>query len=188
MILVLDNRDSFTFNIVQAVQALGGETEVRGADDPELPALRLESYCALIAGPGPGHPAKAGACRDLVLRFLGWRPVLGICLGHQVLGMICGAEVIAAPQPKHGKVEPIGHCGEGIFRGLEQGFDATRYHSLALARADWPERLEITAETDDGVIMAINDRTTGAVGLQFHPESVGCPAGDRLLANFLEGL
>jgi len=188
MILVLDNRDSFTFNIVQAVEALGADTEVRCATDPGLANLAPEDYTSLIAGPGPGHPAMAVACRQLIERFIGRRPVLGVCLGHQVLGMICGAQIDLAPEPRHGKIESIEHCGEGIFRGLEEPFLTTRYHSLCLARADWPERLEITAEAADGVVMGVRDRLTGAVGLQFHPESVGCPSGDRLLANFLEAL
>ena len=184
MILVLDNRDSFTFNIVQAVEALGVATDVRCASDPNLGKLMPEDYTRLIVGPGPGHPVRAVACRQLMERFIGRLPLLGVCLGHQVLGMICGAQVELAPEPRHGKIEPVTHCAEGVFSGVEQPFSTTRYHSLCLARAGWPERLQITATAADGVIMGVCDRLTGAVGLQFHPERSG-PVGLGILEHFV---
>ncbi|MBX6354205.1 MAG: aminodeoxychorismate/anthranilate synthase component II [Thermoflavifilum sp.] len=183
MLLIIDNFDSFTYNLVQYCGELGAEVVVRRNDASvaELAALRPE---AVIVSPGPCTPAQAGCSVEAIRHFAGRVPVLGVCLGHQALGAAFGARVVRAPAPMHGKVSLITHHGDALFDGIPNPFPATRYHSLIVERATLPTDFLITAECD-GLIMAMRHRPTGAVGVQFHPESILTEAGHRLLANFL---
>ena len=186
MILVLDNYDSFTFNLVQMLLERGHEVEVLPHDDERLHACRPTDYSALLLGPGPGRPEDAGLLFEVLRTFLGEVPILGVCLGHQALGMLAGGELILAPEPMHGRVVPVFHDGDGLYRGLPLPFDATRYHSLAIARETLPAAMRVTAWTQDGVVMGLEHRNHAAFGVQFHPESIASVAGGQLINNFLE--
>jgi anthranilate synthase/aminodeoxychorismate synthase-like glutamine amidotransferase len=185
MILVLDNYDSFTYNLVQYFGELGAELVVKrndevGPDDVE--ALRPER---IVISPGPCSPREAGASNALIQRFGPRVPVLGVCLGHQCIGDVYGGDVVRADRLMHGKTSMIRHDGRGLFEGLPNPFEATRYHSLIVKRDTLPECLEITAETEEGEIMGLRHRTFPVVGVQFHPESILTHDGKRILANFL---
>jgi anthranilate synthase component 2 len=186
MILVIDNYDSFTYNLVHYLNELGAETRVARNDAlsvEEALAMRPE---AVLLSPGPCTPDQAGICLPLLAAAPEALPILGVCLGYQSIGQAFGARVIPAMSLMHGKTSPIRHTGQGLFNGLRDGFIATRYHSLAVERADLPAVLEITAWTDDGEMMGLQHRTRPIHGVLFHPESIATECGHELLANFLD--
>ena len=184
-VLVLDNYDSFTFNLVQYLGELGADpvairNDVMAANE----AAQAHQPDRVVISPGPGRPENAGYSVDYVRAFGQHTPVLGVCLGHQAVIVAYGGTVAAAPEPRHGKVSDISHDGTGVFRGLENPFTATRYHSLAAASL--PDDLDATARSEDGVVQAVRHKTLPVVGVQFHPESIMTVEGKKLLANFLE--
>jgi anthranilate synthase/aminodeoxychorismate synthase-like glutamine amidotransferase len=187
MILLIDNYDSFTFNLFQHLSELGAHVDVVRNDKITLDEIeaRLPEIDRIVISPGPCTPAEAGVCIPLVKRFAGHRPILGVCLGHQSIGAAFGANVVRAPYLMHGKTSMIHHRGVGVFAGLPNPFVATRYHSLIVDRPTLPPVFEITAETDDGTIMGIRHRELEVEGVQFHPESILTPDGKQLLGNFL---
>jgi anthranilate synthase/aminodeoxychorismate synthase-like glutamine amidotransferase len=185
MILVIDNYDSFTYNLVQFFGELGAELVVRRNDKvglDEIEKLQPERICI---SPGPGTPLDAGISNELIRQFGPRIPILGVCLGHQCIGHVFGGEIVRAPRLMHGKTSPILHEGDGVFHGLPNPFEATRYHSLIVRRETFPAELEILAETSDGEIMGLRHRQFPIHGVQFHPESIMTEEGKRLLANFL---
>jgi len=185
MILVIDNYDSFTYNLVQYFGELGAELTVRRNDKvglDEIEKLQPERICI---SPGPGTPLDAGISNELIRQFGPRIPILGVCLGHQCIGHVYGGEIVRAPRLMHGKTSPILHEGDGVFHGLPNPFEATRYHSLIVRRETFPAELEILAETSDGEIMGLRHRRFPIHGVQFHPESILTEEGKRLLTNFL---
>ncbi|MDP2013552.1 MAG: aminodeoxychorismate/anthranilate synthase component II [Actinomycetota bacterium] len=182
-ILVVDNYDSFVFNLVQYLAQLGAEVTVRRNDDV-TPAEAL-GYDGALLSPGPGTPEDAGVCIAIVQECGGQLPILGVCLGHQAIGVAFGATVGRAPELLHGKVSLVHHRDIGVMQGLPDPFTATRYHSLAIDPATMPDELEITGQTDSGVIMGVRHRSLPIEGVQFHPESVLTEGGHRMLANWL---
>jgi anthranilate synthase component 2 len=186
MILVIDNYDSFTYNLVHYLNELGAETQVIRNDDlsaDDALALRPE---AILLSPGPCTPNEAGICLSLLANAPADLPILGVCLGHQAIGQAYGGEVVRAKALMHGKTSPIQHTGKGIFAGLSDPFTATRYHSLSVKRETLPQALEITAWTDDGEIMGFQHVSRPVFGVQFHPESIATEGGHALLGNFLD--
>jgi len=187
MILVIDNYDSFTYNLVQYLGELGAEIEVRRND--EVTIEDIERHCCpdkILISPGPGTPNDAGVTLSIIERFAGHIPIFGVCLGHQAIGQAFGGRVVRAPELVHGKATQICHDGKTIFDGLEYRFDAARYHSLIVERESLPACLEISATTPDGVIMGLRHRELKIEGVQFHPESILTGEGKKLLANFLK--
>ena len=185
MILVIDNYDSFTYNLVHYLDELGAEPRVYRNDAISVEAaLGLEPE-AVVLSPGPCTPNEAGICLDLFAAAPNDLPILGVCLGHQAIGQAFGGEVVRAKSLMHGKTSPIRHRGEGVFEGLADGFIATRYHSLAVDRGSLPPVLDVTAWTDDGEIMGLAHRSRPVHGVQFHPESIITEGGYQLLGNFL---
>jgi para-aminobenzoate synthetase component II len=182
-ILVVDNYDSFVFNLVQYLQQLGAEVEVRRNDDVDLD--RVSEFDGVLISPGPGVPKDAGCCIELIRAADGTVPILGVCLGHQAIAEAFGGTVNQAPELLHGKTSRVVHAGAGVLHGLPDPFTATRYHSLAVDPQSVPSELQITAETESGVIMALRHRELPIEGVQFHPESVLTEGGHRLLANWL---
>lgn len=187
MILLVDNYDSFTFNLYQFLSELGPEVRVvrNDAIDVETIETTMDDLQGIVVSPGPCTPAEAGISVPVVEHFAGKVPILGVCLGHQSIGAAFGGAILKAPQLMHGKVSAIHHTNEGVFEGLPNPFIATRYHSLIIERESLPDVLEITAETDDGIIMGLRHRELDVEGVQFHPESILTPVGKDLLANFL---
>ena len=187
MLLVIDNYDSFTYNLVQYLGELGAEIEVVRNDVLETEALLSRGAEGVVVSPGPGEPATAGVSIDVVRRF-GEQgiPVLGVCLGHQAIGVAFGGRIVRARSIMHGKTSKIEHDGRGVFTGLPHPFEATRYHSLVIEEASCPEVLEITARTADGEIMGVRHRELRVEGVQFHPESILTRVGKQLLRNFLD--
>ena len=184
-VLVIDNYDSFVYNLVQYLGELGAEPLVYRHDAITLEqAVDLDPDGILIS-PGPGTPDDAGVSNEAIVHFTGKKPVFGVCLGHQCLGQVFGGTVVRAPEIMHGKTSLIRHQGVGVFTGLPQPLEATRYHSLVVDRDSVPDVLEITAETDDGIVMGLRHRELPAEGVQFHPESVLTDDGKRILDNFL---
>ncbi|MEA2175789.1 MAG: 4-amino-4-deoxychorismate synthase (2-amino-4-deoxychorismate-forming) component [Blastocatellia bacterium] len=186
MILVIDNYDSFTYNLVQYLGELGEEIEVRRND--EVTVAEVEANCCpdrILISPGPGTPDDAGVSMEMIEHFAGRIPILGVCLGHQSIGQVFGGEVVRAPELVHGKSTEICHDGKTIFEGLEYRFKAGRYHSLIVKRESLPDCLEISATTPDGIIMGLRHRNMKLEGVQFHPESILTTEGKQLLANFL---
>jgi anthranilate synthase/aminodeoxychorismate synthase-like glutamine amidotransferase len=187
MVLVVDNYDSFTFNLVQYLGEIGAELRIVRNDQAtvdEIVALRPDR---VVISPGPGHPAEAGMSVELIRRLAPEVPLLGVCLGHQAIGHAFGGTVERAPAPRHGKTSLVRHDGRGLFAGLPDPFEAGRYHSLVVATRDWPAALEVSATADDdGVVMGLRHRQYPLHGVQFHPESVLTGDGRRLLRNFLE--
>jgi len=186
MLLLLDNYDSFTYNLAQYLGQLGQTLEVRRNDQITLDEVEARAPERIVISPGPGIPQNAGITIALIRRFAGKIPILGVCLGHQAIGHAFGGRVIRAPNLMHGKTSEIQHDGKTIFCGLPQPFTATRYHSLIVERKSLPKDLEISAETSDHLIMGLRHRKLLVEGVQFHPESVLTDAGMPLLKNFLE--
>ena len=185
-LLVIDNYDSFVYNLAQAFGACGAEPVVVRNDAPldELVALAPD---AVVVSPGPGTPDAAGVSVDAIRAFGSRVPVLGVCLGHQCIGVAYGGRVVRAPVgPVHGKTSSVHHDRDGVFAGVPSPFAATRYHSLSIAEDEWPDALEVTARSDDGVVMGVRHRDLPVEGVQFHPESVVTEHGPRLLANFVD--
>jgi anthranilate synthase/aminodeoxychorismate synthase-like glutamine amidotransferase len=185
-VLVIDNYDSFVYNLVQYLGELGADPVVHRHDAVSLDEMRALEPDAVLVSPGPGRPEDAGVSNDAIRDF-GARgvPVLGVCLGHQCIGQIYGGEVVRAPKVMHGKTSEITHDGSGVFAGLPDPLTATRYHSLVVERGSVPDVLEITAETEDGLVMGLRHRELPVEGVQFHPESILTAAGHDLLRNFL---
>jgi anthranilate synthase/aminodeoxychorismate synthase-like glutamine amidotransferase len=184
-VLVVDNYDSFTYNLAQYLGELGAEPVVVRNDDRSVDELLALDVDAVLISPGPGRPADAGVTEEAIRRFAGVRPVLGVCLGHQAIGEVFGGRVVGAPELMHGKTSTIHHTGTGVFAGLPEPFEATRYHSLIVERASLPDVLEVTAETADGLVMGLRHRELPVEGVQFHPESILTTSGHDLLRNFL---
>jgi len=184
-VLVIDNYDSFVYNLVQYLGELGAEPLVHRSDELTLDQIVALDPDAVLVSPGPGRPEDAGLSNAVIEHFAGHRPVLGVCLGHQCLGQVYGAEVVRARDVMHGKTSFIRHDGSGVFAGLPDPFEATRYHSLIVERASVPDVLEVTAWTDDGVVMGLRHRVHAVEGVQFHPESILTASGHDLLRNFL---
>lgn len=186
MILLIDNYDSFTYNVYQLVANLGYPVEVIRNDQITLTEIAGRNYAAIIISPGPGTPDDAGISLAVIKQFGGVIPILGICLGHQAIGQAFGGAVIRAPEPVHGKADLVEHPGTGSYAGLPSPLPAGRYHSLIVAKTGLPDCLEITAATADGLIMGLRHREYTIEGWQFHPESILTPAGRKLMANFLQ--
>ncbi len=185
MILLIDNYDSFTFNLLHFLGDVGAECEVWRNDALTVEQALAKQPEAIVLSPGPCTPNEAGICLDLIAASAGHVPLLGVCLGHQALGQAFGGAVVRGPAPMHGKVGRVEHGGTDIFAGLPSPFEATRYHSLIVERATLPEVLEVTASTEDGIIMGLRHRTLPLFGVQFHPESIASQHGHDILANFL---
>ncbi|HUF02674.1 MAG TPA: aminodeoxychorismate/anthranilate synthase component II [Aridibacter sp.] len=186
MLLVIDNYDSFTYNLVQYLGELGAEMEVFRNDEITVEEIRDLSPEQILISPGPGIPDNAGITLDAVREFAGKVPILGVCLGHQAIGQVFGGNVVRAPEPIHGKPSTVNHDGKGVFRDVAQEFEAGRYHSLVVDRLTFPDSLEVSAETEEGIIMGLRHKELPVEGVQFHPESILTPEGKKILKNFLE--
>jgi anthranilate synthase/aminodeoxychorismate synthase-like glutamine amidotransferase len=185
MIVMIDNYDSFTYNIVQCIGAMRAEVVVYRNDKVTVEEIEAQAPDRIIISPGPCTPREAGISNDVILHFAGRVPILGVCLGHQCIGDAFGGEVVRAERLMHGKTSMIEHDGEGVFRGLANPFEATRYHSLIVREESLPECLVATAHTPEGELMGVRHRTLAVEGVQFHPESFLTGEGPKLLANFL---
>lgn len=185
MLLMLDNYDSFTYNLVQYFGELGEDVQVRRNDEVSVADIEAMKPQRICVSPGPCSPAEAGISVELIKHFAGKIPILGVCLGHQAIGAAYGGDIVRAQQIMHGKVSPITHTGTDVFSGLPSPFVVTRYHSLAVKRDTLPDCLEITAQTEDGEIMGLRHTTLPVYGVQFHPESILSEHGHALLQNFL---
>ena len=186
MLLLIDNYDSFTYNLFHYLGEMGEEVLVKRNDQISVQDALALRPSSIVLSPGPCDPDRAGICLGLINAAAGRVPLLGVCLGHQAIGQAYGGKVVRAPIPMHGKLSRIHHDGQSVFRGLADGFLATRYHSLVIERASLPADLIVTAETDDGVIMGVAHRMQPVHGVQFHPESIASEHGHALLGNFLE--
>jgi len=186
VILVIDNYDSFTYNLVQYLGELGAELRVYRNDKITLEEIRKMAPAKILISPGPGEPKDAGISEDVIRTFGAKTPILGVCLGHQAIGEVFGGRIVRAKNLMHGKTSKIYHNGRGLFKGIRDPFDATRYHSLIVERASLPKVLQITAETRDKEIMGLIHREYPVYGVQFHPESILTSEGKKLLNNFLE--
>jgi len=184
-VLVIDNYDSFVYNLVQELGELGADPVVHRNDAIDVTAIRAATPDLILISPGPGRPENAGVSMAVIEELAGVIPILGVCLGHQAIGQVFGGDVVQAPSLMHGKTSAIHHDGRGVFTGLPDPFTATRYHSLVVEPSTVPSELEVTAQTSDGVIMGLRHRTLAVEGVQFHPESLLTPEGPSLLANFL---
>jgi anthranilate synthase component 2 len=185
-VVLIDNYDSFTWNLVHALGALGAKVEVYRNDAISVDALAAKQPDAIVISPGPCTPNEAGISLEIIRRLGGKTPILGVCLGHQAVGQAYGGEVVRAPAPVHGKLSRIRHRGEGVLRGINAPFEATRYHSLVVKRATVPADLAVTAETEDGLVMAMSHKKHPVHGVQFHPESIASEHGRTILKNFLD--
>jgi 4-amino-4-deoxychorismate synthase (2-amino-4-deoxychorismate-forming) component II len=187
MLLVIDNYDSFTYNLVQYLGELGEQIEVRRNNEIAVDEIASQlNPDRIVISPGPGTPSDAGISMEVINHFGSTTPILGVCLGHQSIGQVFGGRVVRAPRLFHGKSSRVQHDGKTVFAGLEQDFDAGRYHSLIVDQADLPDCLEVSARTSDGIIMGLRHRTMRIEGVQFHPESIMTTEGKKLLANFLK--
>ncbi len=186
MIALIDNYDSFTFNLVHYLGGLGADVAVHRNDKIAIGDVLAAEPEAIVLSPGPCTPNEAGICLDLIGQASPQIPILGVCLGHQAIGQAFGGEVVRAPVPVHGKLSEMRHQGESVFRGINGPFKATRYHSLVVERGSLPNTLSVTAETDDGLIMGLSHKTRPVHGVQFHPESIASEHGHLMLKNFLE--
>ena len=187
MLLVIDNYDSFTYNLVQYLGELGADMKIFRNDEITVDAIETDLKPErILISPGPGTPDSAGITLETIARFAGILPVLGVCLGHQAIGQHFGGKVSRAPEPVHGKPVEITHDGRSIFKGLPEKFNAGRYHSLIVEREGIPDCLEISAESPDGLVMALRHRELPIEGVQFHPESILTEHGNQMLANFLD--
>jgi anthranilate synthase component 2 len=185
-VALVDNYDSFTWNLVHYLGALGAEVEVHRNDAITVEALAKSRPDAIVISPGPCTPNEAGISLELIKKLGDKTPILGVCLGHQAIGAAYGGEVVRAPAPVHGKLSQIKHSGQGVLRGINGPFAATRYHSLVVKRDTMPAELSVTAETDDGLVMAVSHKTHPVHGVQFHPESIASEHGHTILKNFLD--
>ena len=186
MILMIDNYDSFTYNLVQYFGELGADMRVVRNDEMDLTAIEALKPEKIVVSPGPCSPNEAGVSLEVIRTFAGRVPILGVCLGHQAIGQAFGGKVVHAKELMHGKTSPVEHVGDGVFAGLPSPFTATRYHSLAIERESLPEELEVTAWTQDGEIMGVRHRHFPVEGVQFHPESILTEHGHKMLRSFLE--
>jgi anthranilate synthase component 2 len=186
-VLVIDNYDSFVYNLVQYVGELGATPLVYRHDAVTLAQIADLDPAAILISPGPGRPEDAGISNAVIERFAGETPILGVCLGHQCIGQVFGGRIVRAGHVMHGKTSMVHHGGQGVLSGLPDPFEATRYHSLVVERESIPAVLEVTAETDDGTVMGLRHREVAVEGVQFHPESILTGSGHALLANFLAG-
>lgn len=186
MLLLIDNYDSFTYNLYQYLSELGAEVEVRRNDQVTLDEIEAMQPTQIVVSPGPCTPNEAGLSCKIIETFGPRIPLLGVCLGHQAIGQVFGGRVIRAPEPMHGKTSLMYHQEQGVFQGLPSPFEANRYHSLIVERSTIPDELEITASTADRLIMGLRHRRYPVEGVQFHPESIMTPAGKHLLRNFLQ--
>ncbi len=187
-LLLIDNYDSFTYNVYQLLSEIGADVEVTRNDKMTVQEIRSHHYQGIIISPGPGVPSDAGITEDVIRDMKGEVPILGICLGHQAIGEVFGGKIVRAKNIVHGKASKIKHHGKGIYAGLPNDFEAARYHSLIIERASLPACLEITAELDDGTIMGVRHKEYNVEGIQFHPESILTPNGKQLMKNFLNAL
>ncbi len=187
-LLLLDNYDSFTYNVYQLLSELGADVEVIRHDQTTVPEVEAKHYEGIVISPGPGVPKDAGISEDLSRTLGGKVPILGICLGHQAIGEVFGGKIVRAAEIIHGKVSPIRHNGRGLYAGLPQDAEVGRYHSLIIDRATLPDCLEVTSELADGTIMGVRHREMDIEGIQFHPESILTPTGRTMMQNFLDHL
>jgi len=187
MLLIIDNYDSFTYNLVQYLGELGADMKIFRNDEITIDEIKNELKPEkILISPGPGKPDGAGITLDVIKEFAERIPILGVCLGHQAIGQVFGGNVVRAPKPIHGKPSNVSHDGKGIFKNLENNFEAGRYHSLVVEKDSLPKTLEISAQTDDGLIMGLRHKELKIEGVQFHPESILTSHGKKLLQNFLD--
>jgi anthranilate synthase component 2 len=186
MLVLIDNYDSFTFNLVHCLGGLGADVAVHRNDRIGVAEVLAAEPQAIVLSPGPCTPKEAGICLDLIEQAASSIPILGVCLGHQAIGQAFGGQVVRAPSPVHGKLSEVRHQGQSVFRGINGPFKATRYHSLVVERATLPGELDVTAETDDHLVMGLSHRTLPVHGVQFHPESIASEHGELMLKNFLD--
>ncbi len=186
MFLLIDNYDSFTYNLLHCLGELGAEVDVRRNDKVTVGEVLSMEIQGIVISPGPCYPKSAGICLELIKKAAGRLPVLGVCLGHQSIGQAFGGAVVRAPSPMHGKASSITHTGKAVFSGIKNPFEAIRYHSLCVAREGFPDCLEITAKSEDGVIQGISHKEFAIHGVQFHPESIASEFGRQIFGNFLD--
>lgn len=185
MLLLLDNYDSFTYNIDQLFSDIGAQVEVVRSDKISIDEIRANGYRGIIISPGPGIPQDAGISEEVIRQLGGEIPILGICLGHQAIGEVFGGRVVRAGEIVHGKASPIRHSGTGLYRDIPNPTEVARYHSLIIARENLPDVLDVTSQLDDGTIMGVRHKTLPIEGIQFHPESILTPEGRRMMQNYL---
>ena len=185
MLLLLDNYDSFTYNIYQLFSDIGAQVEVVRSDKISIDGIRANGYRGIIISPGPGIPQDAGISEEVIRQLGGEIPILGICLGHQAIGEVFGGRVVRAGEIVHGKASPIRHSGTGLYRDIPNPPEVARYHSLIIARVNLPDVLDVTSQLDDGTIMGVRHKTLPIEGIQFHPESILTPEGRRMMQNYL---
>jgi hypothetical protein len=185
MLLLLDNYDSFTYNIYQLFSDIGAQVEVVRSDKISIDEIRANGYRGIIISPGPGIPQDAGISEEVIRQLGGEIPILGICLGHQAIGEVFGGRVVRAGEIVHGKASPIRHSGTGLYRDIPNPTEVARYHSLIIARENLPDVLDVTSQLDDGTIMGVRHKTLPIEGIQFHPESILTPEGRRMMQNYL---
>ena len=188
MLLILDNYDSFTYNVFQLLSELGTEVEVIRNDQTTVEDIRAKKYDAIVLSPGPGIPSDAGITEQVIRELGGEVPILGICLGHQAIGEVFGGKVVRAGEIVHGKTSPLHHNGKGLYEGIPQNVPIGRYHSLVIDRATLPDCLEVTSDLADGTIMGVRHKAKNIEGIQFHPESILTPDGKKMMENFLKHL
>ena len=188
MLLILDNYDSFTYNVFQLLSELGTEVEVIRNDQTTVEDIRAKKYDAIVLSPGPGIPSDAGITEQVIRELGGEVPILGICLGHQAIGEVFGGKVVRAGEIVHGKTSPLHHNGKGLYEGIPQNVPIGRYHSLIIDRATLPDCLEVTSDLADGTIMGVRHKAKNIEGIQFHPESILTPDGKKMMENFLKHL
>ena len=188
MLLLLDNYDSFTYNIYQLFSDIGAQVEVIRSDKISIDEIRTKDYRGVIISPGPGIPQDAGISEEVIRQLGGEIPILGICLGHQAIGEVFGGRVVRAGEIVHGKASPIRHCGTGLYQGIPEHTQVARYHSLIIERESLPDVLEVTSQLDNGTIMGVRHKTFPIEGIQFHPESILTPDGRAMMRNYLKDI
>lgn len=188
MLLLLDNYDSFTYNIYQLFSDLGAQVEVIRSDKISIDEIRANGYRGVIISPGPGIPQDAGISEEVIRQLGGEIPILGICLGHQAIGEVFGGRIVRAGEIVHGKASPIRHCGTGLYQGIPEHTQVARYHSLIIERESLPDVLEVTSQLDNGTIMGVRHKTFPIEGIQFHPESILTPDGRAMMKNYLKDI